>query len=297
MKKITFYLIGLWLNVLAIVSPKRAGKKAFYLFCYPSRIPLNDNHLEFLNQAKFETFQTGTNTIQTYRWGNGSKKILFLHGWRSHAFRWKKYIESFSPDTFTLYALDAPGHGLSTGKYFNIQYYSEVIEQFVKHVGGVDTLVSHSIGGFSSLYALHRVPTLRVNNLIIMGTPGQAKEFVGFYKKSLSLSDRTIQLMTDYFKKKIGFDPSYFSAPDFAKSLTLRGLIIHDEEDKEALVHNAIDIHNAWPSSSLIITKGLGHNLRSEEVIGYVQNFLEESENNVSNEELSVQSDERHSSL
>lgn len=274
MKKITFYLIGLWLNVLSWIAPKRAGKKAFYIFCYPSRVALKDNHFEFLNEAKFETLQTERDTIQTYRWGNGPRKILFLHGWRSHSFRWKKYIEALSKEEFTIYALDAPGHGLSTGNYLNVKYYGNVIQKFVNRLNGVDTIVSHSIGGFSSLFALHTLPTLPVNNLIVMGTPGQAKEFVSYYRSTLGLSDRTMRLMADYFKIKIGFEPSYFSAPDFAKSLTIPGLIIHDEDDYEALVHNATDIHNAWPSSSLIITRGFGHNLRSEEVIDYVQNFV-----------------------
>jgi pimeloyl-ACP methyl ester carboxylesterase len=275
MKKISFYLIGLWLNVFAYLLPERVGKRAFYLFCYPTRIPMKDHQLEFLDGAKFETLKTSRDTIQIYRWGTGQKKILFLHGWRSHTFRWKKYIESLSHKEYSIYALDAPGHGLSTGNYLNIMYYGEVIEQFVNRLNGVDTIVSHSVGGFSSLFALHQTQTLQVSNLVLMGTPGQAKEFVEYYRSMLGLSDRTMRLMVEYFKYKIGFDPSYFSGPDFAKSVSIPGLIIHDEEDLEAPIHNAIEIHKSWPASSMIITKGLGHNLRSREVIGYLQKFLE----------------------
>jgi pimeloyl-ACP methyl ester carboxylesterase len=236
---------------------------------------LKDHQREFLNNAKFETLKTSRDEIQTYRWGSGTKKILFLHGWRSHTFRWKKYIESLSHEDHTIYALDAPGHGLSSGNYLNVKYYGEVIQQFVNRLNGVDTIVSHSIGGFSSLFALHHAQTLPVNNLVVMGTPGQAKEFVAFYRASLGLSDRIMWLMKEYFEIKIGFDPSYFSAPDFARTLSIPGLIILDEGDVEALVHIATDIHIAWSSSSLIITKGLGLNLRSEEVIGYVKKFLD----------------------
>jgi pimeloyl-ACP methyl ester carboxylesterase len=274
MKKVSFYLVGLWLNVLSYLVPKRAGKKTFNLFCYPSRVPMKDYQLEFLNNAKFETLKTSRDTIQTYRWGNGPKKILFLHGWRSHTFRWKKYIESLSHQEYTIYALDAPGHGLSTGNNLNVLYYGEVIEQFINRLNGVETIVSHSMGGFSSLCALHRTQTLPVGNLVLMGTPGQAKEFIEYYRALLSLSDRTMQLMNEYFKVNIGFDPSYFSGPEFAKSISLPGLIIHDEEDLEAPIHNAREIHDAWPASSMIVTQGLGHNLRSKEVLDYVQQFL-----------------------
>lgn len=275
MKKISFYFVGLWLNVLSYLVPKRAGRKTFNLFCYPSRVPMKDYQLEFLASAKFEILKTSSDTIQTYRWGKGPKKILFLHGWRSHTFRWKKYIESFSQEDYTIYALDAPGHGLSTGNYLNVLYYGEVIEQFINRLNGVDTVVSHSMGGFSSLCALHRTQTLQVRSLVLMGTPGQAKEFINYYRTLLSLSDRTMRLMTEYFKTKIGLDPAYFSGPDFAKSISIPGLIIHDEEDLEAPIHNAREIHEAWPVSSLIVTQGLGHNLRSKEIIDHVQKFVE----------------------
>lgn len=275
MKKNVIRLLGFWLNALSWLAPKTAGKKAFYLFCHPQRVPLKKYQLDFLNPAKLETFTTHGDTIQTYKWGNGKTKVLFVHGWRSNSFRWKKYITSLSPEQFSVYALDAPAHGLSSGEYMNVQYYGEVIEHFVNRLGGVDTIVSHSIGGFSSLSALYSVPDLRVKSLIVMGTPGQADEFVDSYKTTLGLTNRTMVLMTEYFKKKIGHDPSYFSAAKFAKALTIPGLIIHDTEDKEASVHNAYDIHDRWPLSSLIITKGFGHNLKSDDVIGYVQRFLE----------------------
>jgi pimeloyl-ACP methyl ester carboxylesterase len=53
-------------------------------------------------------------------------------------------------------------------------------------------------------------------------------------------------------------------------------LIIHDEEDEDIDISEAHTIHQAWPGSELLITKGLGHVriTRSAEVAERVRDFL-----------------------
>jgi hypothetical protein len=51
-------------------------------------------------------------------------------------------------------------------------------------------------------------------------------------------------------------------------------LIIHDEKDEEAPYRYAQQIHAAWAASRLITTSGLGHNLKSAQVVGKVKDFL-----------------------
>src|SRR3954469_7653637 len=148
MKKIIANLAGLYLNILALIAPEAAGKKGFYLFSSPFPSKVLDHQRKYLETAEKSTFLCDGNTIRVYRWGTGDKKILFLHGWQSHSFRWKNYIEALPKDKFTIYALDAPGHGLSGGKHMNIPIYSDVIETFIYLIQPIDTIVSHSIGSF-----------------------------------------------------------------------------------------------------------------------------------------------------
>src|SRR3978361_1438008 len=107
MKKLPLRLLGAYLNTLAIFSPKLAGKIGYNIFSTPQAPPVTDKHHDFFNSGEKEAFEYEGNKIQTYRWGHGPLKILFLHGWESHSFRWKKYIEAFDQKEFTLYALDA----------------------------------------------------------------------------------------------------------------------------------------------------------------------------------------------
>jgi pimeloyl-ACP methyl ester carboxylesterase len=54
----------------------------------------------------------------------------------------------------------------------------------------------------------------------------------------------------------------------------LPGLIIHDTEDKEAPYQTALDMNEVWKNSSLITTTGLGHNLKSKELVEQVAMFI-----------------------
>lgn len=277
MKKLLPKLIGTYLNAMAVVAPNAAGRKGFTLFTYPRRSPIKPHQREFLDSAEeqFKLVFKGL-SLQAYRWGNGPKKIVFLHGWQSHSFRWKNYIQALSPAEYTIYALDAPGHGLSEGKSLTVPLYSEVIRQFITDLGAVDTVVSHSIGSFSVLYALHKAPELPVQKLVVMASPAAAADFIPFYQSILQLSRRAVQLTLQRFEQVIGNPIGYFVAAHFAASLSIPGLIIHDQEDMETPYSSALAIQKAWKGARLMTTCGLTHNLRSAEVVAAVTDFISE---------------------
>ena len=277
MKKIIVRLVGMYFNLLVLVSPGSAGRRGFYLFCTPRRVSLKDHQRNFLDAAEKSSFECEGTTIQVYRWGSGEKKILFLHGWQSHSFRWKNYMESFSKEEFTMYALDAPGHGLSGGTYLNLPIYSNVVESFLYSIQPVHTIVGHSLGSFAILYTLFRVPSLSVQQLVITGTPGEVKDFTKFYQQMLGLSTRTMRAIYQSFLQIIHHPPEYYSATRFAKAIQIPTLIIHDEHDHETPHHHALEIHAVVQNSRLITTSGLGHNLRSLNVVKYVVDFVNQS--------------------
>jgi len=275
MKKLLTKAMGLSLNALAVLAPRKTAQIGFELFCRPFRTTISEKHKSFFNTASKSSFAFKGVNIQTYRWGTGPKNILLLHGWQSHSYRWKIYIESLSKE-HTVYALDAPGHGLSEGKMLHVPLYSDVIEAQIKRIGNIDTIVTHSLGGFATFYAFYRNPELMAKRIIAMASPGEAQEFFDFYRKSLALSGRCSKLVINRFEETFQRSPSFFSASIFASSLRIPGLIIHDEEDKETSFDHAQRIHNSWKNSKLIKTKGFGHNLKSPEVIKEVLQFVNE---------------------
>jgi pimeloyl-ACP methyl ester carboxylesterase len=288
MKKVLSKLIGIGLNIMAIVAPRKTARMGFELFCHPFRGKITEKHKEFLHSANLFQFQHKGETIQGYSWGKGEHTILLLHGWQSHTFRWKSYVQAFDQTKYTIYSFDAPGHGLSTGKFLTVPLYSEVVETFLSNKGKVNTVLSHSIGGFTSIYTFHRLPHLSPDKLIVMAPPGEAQDFFDFYTQQLNLSKRSVKLIVEYFEKQINQSPSYFSAHKFAATLQSKGLLLHDEGDEETSVENSKCINAAWKNSSLIVTNGYGHNLKSHSVIKHVVNFVEGKNVEVDKAEMAI---------
>lgn len=273
-KKILIFSIGLYLNALAWIAPRKAGRKGFMLFCRPQRRAVKPHHLEFLNTSEKFIIDYKGKKVQGYQWGTGERKILLLHGWESHSYWWKSVVSGLSKEKFTIYSIDAPSHGLSEGSYINIPHYSGLIEQIVLTYGDIYAILGHSLGAFSSVYTMHRAPQLPVSKMVVMASPGEMKEFIAYYQTVLGLSQRTMKVIREYLLEKLGHDPEYFSLKEFASSLTLPGLIIHDTDDKEAPYPYALEAHNRWKNSEMITTTGLGHNLKSNDLIEKVKLFL-----------------------
>lgn len=274
MEQLMTRAVGAYLNSLAVVAPRKAGEQGVKIFCRPIRPVLKSHHKSFLESSEKSDIVLEGVRLQAYRWGNGPRKVLFLHGWQSHSFRWKKYIESLSNDQFTVYAFDAPGHGFSDGSFLSVPFYSEAIKQFIAQAGAMDTVVAHSMGGFSVVYALYKTPLLPVNKLVLMASPGEASDFIQVYRDRLKLTDRAVNYTLDHFEKTFGQPIEYFSVPKFAASLMHPGIIIHDQKDDEAPYAYARQINHAWKHSHLITTNGLGHNLKSQDVIKTVLEFV-----------------------
>jgi pimeloyl-ACP methyl ester carboxylesterase len=275
MKKFVSTLIGRYLNILAHIAPQKAAEVGFNLFCRPFRSKLTKKHLLFFKTAEQSTFMLGNEMIHAYKWGAGPTKILLLHGWQSHTYRWKNYIDTLDKNRYTVYSIDAPGHGQSSGNFLSVPYYSEAIIKYLSIIGKVDKVVSHSIGAFTAMFAFNRNPHVLPDSIVMLAPPGEAKEFFSFYAQQLKLSERCISLVEKHFEKVTTYPIDFYSAVKFASAVNAKGLLIHDEDDDETSAENSKAIHKVWNNSTLVITKGKGHNLKSLEVLDVVINFLD----------------------
>lgn len=274
--KLYIWFTGRILNLAAILAPKYAAKKGFEIFCSPFKIKLKPKQLSFLDTAKKSHFSAaGVEHIQVYKWGNGSKKLLLLHGWQSHTFRWIKYILALKDLDYTIYCYDAPAHGHSSGKIVNVPLYEQTLQGFIKEYGPMDFYGGHSLGAFTLLYACYTGTIKETKALLILGCPGNAQDFVDVYQGMLGLSKKTMQLITDRFQSLYQHKPPYFNSARFVERAKFPGLIVHDENDKEAPFHYAETLSKNWSNSSFMVTKGLGHKLRSPEVVKRVIEYLE----------------------
>jgi pimeloyl-ACP methyl ester carboxylesterase len=278
MRKVLLKTLGKILNTLAIVFPKQVGRIGFHMFCRPQSGKLKAHNMPFLNKADDLSFMHEGNLLKVYRWGKGRVKIALLHGWGDNSARWKHLVNYLRHEDCTIIALDAPAHGASGGKTLHIPKYSSAIKALAQRVGGFDVTVTHSFGGACAIYALSLDKNIPLGDLAIIASPGEVKDFFTYYKNMLGLSDLTMQLVHDHFKKEIGHDKEYFSIKSLAHNVQNKSLIIHDVEDRSCPYKYAKMLNQELKNSELMTTTGLGHKMKSPIVYEAIAQFCNFSE-------------------
>lgn len=274
MQKVIVYLLSNYLRLVNSISPRLGGKHAFLLFCYPFPLKFKKYQSDFLKTSHFSFLDFEGKRIAQYRWGSGEKVILCLHGWQSNSFRWKKYVEVLDKKKYTMICLDAPAHGRSDGVLFNVPMYARLIQQFLEQ-NKVDSILSHSLGAFSTMYLLSNYPLLSPPKVIALGTPSYADSFIDEFIRVLNLSSKARRNLVTYFTNYSGLKTNDFDSKLFAKNQKSFGLIVHDINDKEAPFEYAKEMAKIWPKSRFFGTEGFGHKLRDDSVVQEVIKFID----------------------
>lgn len=132
---------------------------------------------------KLQSLRVLETKIFYYTHGQG-KPLLFLHGHRSDALRWKGAI-LFLGKKFKVYAPDLPGFGQSPGfknRRHTMANYAQYMNELIKLLNLKDyTLFGGSMGGIIALKMLLKKPKVKPAKLILFGTPYDKK----YWKLSL----------------------------------------------------------------------------------------------------------------
>ncbi len=270
--------IGLYINVLSFVFPKKASQLAYAFFSEPREGKLSKTNLpEILQEAQSDTFHLEEHSFQTYTWKGNDTIILLVHGWESNASRWENILPYLKKSGSTIIAIDAPAHGLSSGKEFSIPKYAEFIHiAFQKFKP--QYLIGHSIGGKTCLYYQSVYQNDLLKKMVILGTPSDFKIILHNYIVLLSLNSKISKALEDHYLNNFKLSLEQFSGKMFASKLNIKGLIAHDIDDTVVLFEEGKKIAGAWKNSVFIETKGLGHSMHDDELYEKVFRFLFENE-------------------
>lgn len=278
MKKILYYLftksIGFYINVLSFIFPKKANQIAYDLFSQPRDGRLTkDNLPQILLEANKETYQHQGEYFQTYTWKGNENVVLLVHGWESNASRWEKLLPYLKKSGSTIIALDAPGHGLSSGKEFNIPQYAVFIDIIVQKFQP-KYLIGHSLGGKTCLYYQSTYQNNNFEKMVILGSPSDFKIILNNYINLLSLNSKISKGLENHYLHHFNLQLENFSGKSFASKIKTKGFIAHDTEDTIVLFEEGKKIASSWQEAVFIETKGLGHSLHGKELYQKVYQFL-----------------------
>jgi len=266
-------LIGNYLRILFFLSPQKAVRKAYTIFCSPRKGKVLPEQEEFLDDAADEAIRMHNGYIQTYRWANMGETILLVHGWESNSNRWKELIKKLHKKGYNVIAFDAPAHGNSSGKILNVPLYTECLQKVIEYYRP-NHLIGHSVGAMTALYHQYSFPNLEIEKLVILAPPGELSRIMNGYQKILKLSSKFMAALDEYFKEKHNFYFHEFSVPEFVKKINNKGIIIHDKYDDIAPYQEGVAIYENWPNAQLITTENYGHSLFFNEVDTVIINYL-----------------------
>jgi pimeloyl-ACP methyl ester carboxylesterase len=270
--------IGLFLNLLSYANPKQASLLAYRFFSEPRIGKLTRENLpDILKDADFETVKHNDQDFQTYIWKGNEKVILLIHGWESNASRWEYLLPYLKKSGSTIVAIDAPAHGLSPGKEFNLTIYAETIEATVQKYKP-QFLIGHSMGAAACIYYQYRYQNPEIRKIVSLGAPSDMNVILRNYVRLLSLNTKMTTLMEQYFIDRFRVRIEDFSARIFGSSLKTKGIIAHDIADDVVAFEEGRKIAGSWKNAVFIETKGLGHSLHDAALYQKVSDFLFEAE-------------------
>ncbi|GAA4062018.1 alpha/beta fold hydrolase [Flavobacterium cheonanense] len=276
-KTIQFFIVksvGLYINTLSYIAPKKAFALAYKLFSQPRKGRITENKIpKTLLKAEHVSHKHNEHEFQTYIWKGNDDIILLIHGWESNASRWKKLLSHLKKTGKTIIAIDGPAHGKSSGKEFNVPTYAEFIDVVVQKYNP-KIAIGHSIGGNAIAYFQAHY-NHNFEKIVLLGAPSDFKVILDNYIKMLSLNKRIHQSLIDYTKKRFNLTINDFSASKFLKNSSIEGIVAHDVQDAVVLFEEGKKISKAWEKAQFIDTKGLGHSMHDAYLYQTIVDFVE----------------------
>lgn len=261
-----------------MVHPKKALQLSYALFTNPRIGKISEDKLpEILKNTVKETFQHNEHHFQTYTWEGNDTKILLVHGWESNSARWEKTLPYLQKSGSTIIALDAPAHGKSSGKEFNVPRYAEFINKAVKKYNP-SVIIGHSIGGAACIYHQYLHPETSIEKMVILGAPSDLKTLIDNYIQMLSLNRKMFSLLEKRYLENFNFKLEDFSGGKFAKEIKIEGIIAHDTDDTVVAFEEGQKIASGWKKGRFITTKDLGHSMHDDNLYQEIYRFLFEAE-------------------
>jgi len=263
-------------KLLTKISPFIASRFAAKLFLTPFKykIPEREKEMDANSIQKKIVVPSINREIVTYEYGQGSKKVLLVHGWSGRGTQLVKIAEAFKAKGFKVISFDAPAHGKADGKMSMMPYFTEAVHYLDKHYGTFDAVIGHSLGGMATLKAVSE--GLKTNKLVIIGTGNNITEITMHFAENMKMNREVAIKMKKYLDAKFNEDMDKLSGAVSAQNVKIPTLVIHDENDVDVKVNSAYEIHEVLEDSELMITSGQGHRriLGNPDVINKTTTFI-----------------------
>ncbi|MGF6822880.1 pimeloyl-ACP methyl ester carboxylesterase [Microbacterium sp. ZKA21] len=258
------------------ISPALAGRIAYVLFFRTRpRMALRDQDRPTDLAARRELLRVRGRDVVTYRWGDGPRTVLVIHGWMGRATQFAPLVRELVAAGLRVVSFDAPAHGASGGRSTDIRDWMAAIEGLQLRFGPFDAIVGHSVGAVACLTAARTfAPTPLV--VTISGAAGPMA-MVDRFAQMVALSDAARDRLARLFAARIGETPASvierFDTAAQPLPYGTRLLVVHSRDDQGLPDADSVRLHRAHAGRSRMLRpSGLGHNriLSDDDVLDVV---------------------------
>jgi pimeloyl-ACP methyl ester carboxylesterase len=238
------------------------------------KIKPEDRH--FYQSGNPQLHQNGKHKFYTYTYGQGPA-ILLLHGWCGKGSRWADYVHALVERGFQSVVMDAPGHGCSPGRTLSVPNYIKCVGQVLRTRAHWHSIISHSMGSLVGVIAASESAADRMTNskLVLMSTFSNCDSLMSKFSRCIGISEKVLEDTREWIPNYAGNALSYFSIQNHMPRLKEpEVLLVADTADIVVPAKESKIILETYPSAVPILTEGLGHNLRCDNVRRTVIEFM-----------------------
>ncbi|MCW4385626.1 alpha/beta hydrolase [Salinibacterium sp. SYSU T00001] len=263
------------------VSPELAARAALPLFRRVGPpLPVRDQERATHDAARRGSIRVRGKRVITYAWGDGSRPVLLVHGWRGRAAQFAALIRQLRAAGHSVVAFDAPANGDSPGRYADVLDYTLAIRELERRHGGFEAIIAHSFGLLSAVASVVEGADARR----VVGIAGVAEplHLLHQFGRMLRLTPETQAALRVRFERRVF--PEHPGIVDRYSGLLnplpeqVPLLLVHDRGDTVIEVEQSEQLHAAHGErSTLLLTEGLGHRriLSADVTLDAVLSFVE----------------------
>lgn len=267
-------------KTLGRISPEKAAAAAYQLFCTPySGKPKREIPAVF-HKAQKQSVQINGLKINGFEWKplHTAPKctILLCHGFDSFSYRFEAYVQDLLKEGCRVLAFDAPAHGLSDGKRFNVLLYKQMLLEVQERFGPFDGIMAHSLGALAVGLAMEEWKQSHTKLALIAPateTTRAVQQFFTMFPVDAKTHAAFLQLLENLGSKPL----DWYSMTRIIPTLGNQVLWLHDEQDRicpfeDTAALRALDL----PNVRFVTTIGLGHSkiYREADIQKHIIKFL-----------------------
>ena len=255
------------------LSPVVAYRMTMLALSFSAKRPLREKDKDFYARGTKRTFRCKRKTIHTYSYGEGPE-VYFVHGWVSYGARWKRYVDEVVALGYQAVVIDAPAHGTSPGRFLSLPDYVLALKHVFNNAKNMHAVINHSIGSLCSIVALKESIVNKPSKIGLLSSFNTAEALLNKFARSIGIHDQIIDNILTWIPRYAGYDISHLNISSHLENMYAEILLVYDRDDLIVPSMEPMTLLNTNKNINYYPTFGLGHNLKSPEIIRQVVNFI-----------------------